>query len=81
MNSGSQAPEIDLEAEPPSAATLARLELEESDLEVVYAEPDAQLDAPNEEELVVVPAAPDSPEQIAEVKGDQETQASFPFQV
>jgi type IV secretory pathway TraG/TraD family ATPase VirD4 len=81
MNSGSQTPEIDLEAEPPSAAMLARLELEEIDLEVVYAEPDAQLDDPNEEELVVVHAAPDSPEQIAEIKGDQEKQASFPFQV
>jgi hypothetical protein len=79
--SESQVPEIDLEAEPPSAATLARLALEDSDLEVVCTEPDPQLDDPNEVELVVVPAAQDSLDQIAEVKGDQEPQASFPFQV
>jgi type IV secretory pathway TraG/TraD family ATPase VirD4 len=77
-NSSRQAPEIDLEAEPPSAATLARLELEEGDLEAVADEPDTQVDDPNEEELAVVPAAPDGP---AEAKGDQEPQASFPFVV
>jgi type IV secretory pathway TraG/TraD family ATPase VirD4 len=80
-NSSPQAPEIDLEAEPPSAATIARLEQEENDLEAVADEPDTQLDEPNEEELSIVPATPDSPEDIAEDKGDQEPQASFPFQV
>jgi hypothetical protein len=80
-NSSCQAPEIDLEAEPPSVATIPRLEQEENDLETVDAEPETQLDVPNEEELSIVPATPDSPEVIAENKGDQEPQASFPFQV
>jgi hypothetical protein len=62
-------------------ATIPRLEQEENDLETVDAEPETQLDVPNEEELSIVPATPDSPEVIAENKGDQEPQASFPFQV
>jgi type IV secretory pathway TraG/TraD family ATPase VirD4 len=80
-DSSRQVPEIDLEAEPPSAATIARLEQEENDLETVDAEPETQLDDPNEEELSIAPATPDSPEDIAENKGDPEPQASFPFQV
>jgi len=80
-NSSPQTPEIDLEAEPPSAAAIARLEQEENDLEAVDTEPDTQLDDSDEEELVIVPATHDSPEDTAENKGDQEPQASFPFQV
>jgi len=80
-NSSRQEPEIDLEAEPPSAATIARPEQEENDLEAASAEPDTQLDDPNEEELSIVPATPASPEDIAENKGDPEPQTSFPFQV
>jgi len=80
-DSSRQVPEIDLEAEPPSAATIARLEQEENDLETVDAESETQLEVPNEEELSIAPATPDSPEDIAEDKGDQEPQASFPFQV
>jgi len=80
-NSSRQEPEIDLEAEPPSAATIARPEQEENDLEAASAEPDTQLDDPNEEEPSIVPATPASPEDIAENKGDPEPQTSFPFQV
>jgi hypothetical protein len=43
-NSSPQTPEIDLEAEPPRVATIARLEQEENDLEAVDTEPDTQLD-------------------------------------
>jgi type IV secretory pathway TraG/TraD family ATPase VirD4 len=75
-NSESQAPEIDLEAEPPSAATLARLEPEVDDDEVAY----SQLDEPSEEELALVPTAPGVPEDTAQADGDQEPQSSFPFQ-
>src|ERR1017187_9811398 len=50
-NSSRQAPEIDLEAEPPSAATIARLKQEENDLEAVADEPDTQLDETNQEKL------------------------------
>lgn len=80
-NSSPQTAEIDLEAEPPSAATIVRLEQEENDLEAVAAEPDTQLDDSNEEELSIAPSTPARPEDIAEDKGDQEPQASFPFQV
>jgi len=80
-NSSPQTPEIDLEAEAPSAATIARLEQEENGLEAVAAEPDTQLDDSNEEELSIAPSTPDSPEDIADNKSDQEPQASFPFQV
>ena len=80
-NSSRQAPEIDLEAEPPSAATIARLKQEENDLEAVADEPDTQLDETNQEKLSIVPATPNSPEGVAGNKGDQEPQSSFPFQV
>jgi type IV secretory pathway TraG/TraD family ATPase VirD4 len=75
-NPESQAPEIDLEAEPLSAAMLARLESDEDDAEAEQ----LQQDEPAEEELALVPTAPDSSENVAGADGDQEPQSSFPFQ-
>jgi type IV secretory pathway TraG/TraD family ATPase VirD4 len=75
-NSDSQAPEIDLEAEPPTAAMLARLEPEEDDAEAEQ----LQQDEPAEEELVLVPTAPGVPKDTAHADDDQEPQTSFPFQ-
>jgi hypothetical protein len=74
--SGSQAPEIDLEAEPPSAATIARRQPEEDDAEAEQ----LQLDEPAEEELALIPTVPGVPEDTAQADGDQEPQSSFPFQ-
>ena len=75
-NSESQVPEIDLEAEPPSAATIARQQQEENDEEAGQ----FQFDEPAEEELALVPAAPGVPDEAAQADGDQEPQSSFPFQ-
>ena len=75
-NSETQAPEIDLEAEPLNAAMLARLETEEDDTEVEQ----LQLDEPSEEEFSLVPTAPGVTEDTAQADGDQEPQSSFPFQ-
>jgi hypothetical protein len=75
-NPESQAPEIDLEAEPLSAAMLARLEPEEDDAEAEQ----LQLDEPAEEELALVPTAPGVPEDTVQADGYQEPQSSFPFQ-
>jgi type IV secretory pathway TraG/TraD family ATPase VirD4 len=75
-NPESQTPEIDLEAEPLSAAMLARLEPEEDDAEAEQ----LQLDEPAEEELALVPTASGVPEDTAQADGDQEPQSSFPFQ-
>jgi hypothetical protein len=75
-NSGSQTPEIDLEAEQPSAATIARQRPEEDDAEAEQ----LQQDEPAEEELILVPTAPGVPEDTAGADGDQEPQSSFPFQ-
>jgi hypothetical protein len=55
---------------------LARLETEEDDTEAEQ----LQFDEPAEEELSLVPAAPDSSENVAGADGDQEPQSSFPFQ-
>ena len=75
-NPESQAPEIDLEAEPLSAAMLARLESQEDDAEAEQ----LQLDEPAEEELALVPSASGVPEDTAQADSDQEPQSSFPFQ-
>jgi len=75
-NSESQAPEIDLEAEPLTAAMLARLEPEEGDAEAEQ----LQQDEPAEEELALVPTDPAVPEDTTQADGDQEPQSSFPFQ-
>jgi hypothetical protein len=75
-NPESQAPEIDLEAEPLSAAMLARLESEEDDAEAEQ----LQQDEPAEEELALVPSGPGVSEDTAQADGDQEPQTSFPFQ-
>jgi type IV secretory pathway TraG/TraD family ATPase VirD4 len=75
-NFESQAPEIDLEAEPLTAAMLARLEPEEDDAEAEQ----LQLDEPAEEELSLVPSGPSVSEDTAQADGDQEPQSSFPFQ-
>jgi hypothetical protein len=75
-NSESQAPEIDLEAEPQSAAMLARLKTEEDDTEAEQ----LQQDEPSEEEFSLVPTAPGVTEDTAQADGDQEPQSSFPFQ-
>jgi type IV secretory pathway TraG/TraD family ATPase VirD4 len=75
-NSENQAPEIDLEAEQPSAATIARRQPEEDEDEAEQLQPDESA----EEELALVPAAPDSSENAAGADGDQEPQSSFPFQ-
>ena len=75
-NSESQEPVIDLEAEPPSAATIARRQPEEDDDEAEH----FQIDEPIEEELALVPTVPGVSEDTAPVDGDQEPQSSFPFQ-
>jgi len=75
-NSETQAPEIDLEAEPLSAAMLARLKTEEDDTEAEQ----LQLDEPGEEEFSLISTAPGVTEDTAQVDGDQEPQSSFPFQ-
>jgi len=75
-NPESQEPVIDLEAEPPIAATIARRQPEENDDEAER----LQLDEPVEEELVLVPSFPGVPEDTAQAEGDQEPQTSFPFQ-
>jgi type IV secretory pathway TraG/TraD family ATPase VirD4 len=75
-NSGSQTPEIDLEAEQPSAATIAHQRPEEDDAEAEQ----LQQDEPAEEELALVPTAPGVPEDTAQAHDDQEPQSSFPFQ-
>jgi hypothetical protein len=74
--SESQAPEIDLEAELPRAATIARRQPEEDDAEDEHLE----LDESIEEELALVPVGPGIPEDTAQADGDQEPQSSFPFQ-
>jgi hypothetical protein len=71
-----QTPEIDLEAETPTAAMLARLHPDE---EVAEAE-QLQPDEPAEEELVLVPTSPGHPEDSAQEDGNPEPQSSFPFQ-
>jgi len=75
-NSEAQAPEIDLEAEPLTAAMLARLEPEEDDAEAEQ----LQQDEPADEELALVPAGPGVSEDTARADDDQEPQTSFPFQ-
>jgi hypothetical protein len=75
-NSESQEPVIDLEAEPPSAATIARRQPEEDDVEAEHLE----LDEPIEEELALAPISPADPEDPAQADGVQEPQSSFPFQ-
>src|ERR1019366_7104980 len=75
-NCESQAPEIDLEAELPRAATIARRQPEEDDAEDEHLE----LDESIEEELALVPVGPGIPEDTAQADGDQEPQSSFPFQ-
>jgi len=75
-NSESQTPEIDLEAEQPSAATIARQQSEEDDAEAEQ----LQFDESEEEELALVPTAPGVPEDTALADGDQGPQSSFPFQ-
>jgi hypothetical protein len=74
--SESQVPEIDLEAEPPTAPVLARQRLEEYDAEVEQ----LQLDEPAEEELVLVSTGPGVLEDTTHADGDQAPQSSFPFQ-
>ena len=74
--SESQAPEIDLEAEPSTAVVLPRQHPKEDDAEAEQ----LQLDQPAEEELVLVPTAPGVPEVTTEADGDQAPQSSFPFQ-
>jgi type IV secretory pathway TraG/TraD family ATPase VirD4 len=75
-NSGSQVLEIDLEAEPPIAAVLARQCPEEDDAEAEQ----LQIEEAAEEELVLVPTAPGVPEDTTQADGDQAPQSSFPFQ-
>jgi type IV secretory pathway TraG/TraD family ATPase VirD4 len=75
-NSDSHAPKIDLEADPPSAAMLARQQPAEDDGETEQ----LQFDELADEELVLVPTAPGVPEDTAQSDGDQEPQSSFPFQ-
>jgi hypothetical protein len=75
-NPESQGPEIDLEAEPLSAAMLARLESEEDDAEAEQLQPEV----PAEEEIALVPTAPGVTEDTAQADGDQEPQTSFPFE-
>jgi type IV secretory pathway TraG/TraD family ATPase VirD4 len=74
--SESQTPEIDLEADTPTAAMLARLQPDE---EVAEAE-QLQPDEPAEEELVLVPTAPGQPEDYPQAHGNPEPQSSFPFE-
>jgi hypothetical protein len=75
-NSESQAPEIDLEAEPLTAAMLARLESEEDDAEAEQ----LPRDEPAEDELALVPSGPGVADDTTHVDDDQEPQTSFPFQ-
>jgi type IV secretory pathway TraG/TraD family ATPase VirD4 len=75
-NSGSQVPEIDLEAEPPTAAVLTRQQSDEDEAEGEQ----LQLDESTEEELVLVPTVPGVLEDTTQADGDQAPQSSFPFQ-
>ena len=75
-SSENQVPEIDLEAEPPSAATIVGQQQEESDEEAEQ----LQQDEPAEEELALVPSGPGVPDETAQADVDQEPQSSFPFQ-
>ena len=74
--SESQAAEIDLEADPPTATTLSRLQPEQDDTE----REQLQIEEAAEEELVLVPTAPVVQADTAEADGDQAPQSSFPFQ-
>jgi hypothetical protein len=68
-------PEIDLEAEPPTAAVLARQRPEEDDAEAEQ----LQTEEAAEEELVLVPTS-GVQEDTTQADGDQAPQSSFPFQ-
>jgi hypothetical protein len=75
-NSESQAAEIDLEADPPTATTLSRHQPEQDDTE----REQLQIEEAAEEELALVPTAPVVQADTAEADGDQAPQSSFPFQ-
>jgi hypothetical protein len=75
-NSGSQVPEIDLEADAPTAAMLARVQPDEEVAEAEQLQPDEAA----EEELVLVPAAPGHREVSPQADGNPEPQSSFPFE-
>jgi len=75
-NSESREPVIDLEAEPPSAATIARRQPEEDDDQAEQLQPDE----PVEQQLVLVPTTCGVREDDSQADGDQEPQSSFPFQ-
>jgi hypothetical protein len=74
--SESQTPEIDLEADTPTTATLARLQPDDDVAEVQQ----LQIDEATEEELVLVPTAPGHPEDYPRADGNPEPQSSFPFE-
>jgi hypothetical protein len=75
--SESQTPEIDLEAEPPTAAILARLHPDE---EVAPRPSNCSRTEAAEEELVLVPNRSRRPGRYHQADGDQAPQSSFPFQ-
>jgi hypothetical protein len=78
--SESPTPEIDLEADTPTAAMLARLHPDEDDDEAKTEQAQLQPDESAEEELVLVPGAPSHPEDSPQADGNPEPQSSFPFE-
>jgi type IV secretory pathway TraG/TraD family ATPase VirD4 len=81
MAKGDSAPQpaIDLEAEPPSTGTVRRQQTEGND-EAAQEQPDRALDDTAEEQLALVTADSDRPEDKANADRDREFRASFPFQ-
>jgi hypothetical protein len=71
-NRAVEALEIDLEAEPPSAAAIAHPQDEEDE--------QSESDEPTEEEIAEAGSDPDSPLDSAEVDSDQELQPAFNFE-